>query len=56
MGVRQTCVVRAARVVKPVVRAARLEFALLTAVTVVALITVLATAGAKALARWMGAE
>jgi hypothetical protein len=58
MGVRQSSVVRAAREVKPGAdaRGGRVEWALLTAVTVVALITVLGTAGAKALARWLGAE
>ena len=56
MGMRHTSVVRAARDVKPVVRAGRVEWALFRAVTVVALLVALGTAGSKALARWLGAE
>jgi hypothetical protein len=56
MGMRHASIVRAARDVKPAVRAGRVEWAVLTGVTVVALIAALGTAGAKALARWLGAE
>jgi len=56
MGMRHANVVRAARDVRPVVRAGRVEWALLKAVTVVALIAAVGTAGSKALARWLGAE
>jgi hypothetical protein len=58
MGIRHTSVVRATRGVKPVptANAGRVEWALLTALTVVAFIAGLGTAGAKALARWLGAE
>ena len=56
MGMRHASVVRAAREVRPEVRAGRVEWAVLRAVAVVTVIVALGTVGSKALARWLGAE